>query len=218
MFLFVFLVLLVTILNNSFVLFCFCVVVFVTRLSGLLVCILWSFFLFCFFVVLFWLCLFCFSFLSKKTPKKPDTAKTQESKNAEKTDKQNSVSAVVFTNSIFNFFGVGLKISFLAENTIKFCGFGTFSKWKNGRKLTKLLSWTSVQGWVENLSNYVAQHNWTDFQRKNGSFSFFWKISFFLQKEEDFWKTQKQLKIVIFGQIFNSKKGNFWTEFQFYSI
>ena len=32
----------------------------------------------------------------------------------------------------------------------------------------KLLSWKSVQGWVENLSNCVAQHNWTDVQLKIG--------------------------------------------------
>ena len=94
-----------------------CCFFFVTRLSGLLVCILWSFFLFCFL-------LFCFEFcffipLKKDPPKKPDTAKTQKSKNAEKPDNKKTVSAVVFTNSVLQFFGVGLKFSFLAENTIK---------------------------------------------------------------------------------------------------
>ena len=83
LFLFVFLVLFLSSLKNSFVLFCFCVVVFlVTRLSGLFVCILWSFFLFCFFVVvLFWiLSFFCFIIpLKKKTPQK-----TGHSKNTKK--------------------------------------------------------------------------------------------------------------------------------------
>ena len=100
-------------------------------------------------------------------------------------------------------------------------GFGTFSKRKKGPKLTKLLSWKSVQGCVENPSKYVAQHNWTDFQRKKllfcSFFIFCWKISFSLQKEEDFWKTKTERK-EIFGRIFNSKKGNFWTDFQLYSI
>ena len=66
--------------------------------------------------------LFCFEFvffcffipLKKMTPKKPGhSKKTQKCKNAEKTDKKKSVSAVVFTNSVLKFFGVGLKVSFL---------------------------------------------------------------------------------------------------------
>ena len=69
-----------------------------------------SFFVFCCLVLNF--VFFVFSFLSKKTPKKPDTAKTQKSKNAEKPDKKKKVSAVVFTNSVLQFFGVGLKFSF----------------------------------------------------------------------------------------------------------
>ena len=87
---------------------------FVTRLSGLLVCILWSFFIFCFLLFCFEFCLFFVVFipLKKGPPKKPDTAKTQKSKNAEKPDKKKSVSAVVFTDSVLKFFGVGLKISF----------------------------------------------------------------------------------------------------------
>ena len=87
---------------------------FVTRLSGLLVCILWSFFLFCFccFVLNFTF----FSFLSKKrTPKKPDTAKTQKSKNAEKnrTKKSSWRSQIVFF-----IFGGGLKIFMFGLKTL----------------------------------------------------------------------------------------------------
>ena len=80
-----------------------------TRLSDLLVCILWSFFLFCFLLFCFEFCLFFVVFipLKKGPPKKPDTAKTQKSKNAEKPDKKKSVSAVVFRDSVLKFFGVG---------------------------------------------------------------------------------------------------------------
>ena len=80
LFLFVFLVLFVSIQKNSFALLCFCVI-FVTRLSGLLVCILWSFFLFLFF---FFVLNFVFSFLSKKDPQKTGHSKNPKSKNAEK--------------------------------------------------------------------------------------------------------------------------------------
>ena len=173
LFLFVFLVLFLSSLKNSFVLFCFCVVVFfVTRLSGLLVCILWSFFLFCFLVVLFWiLSFFVFSFLSKKRPpKKPDTAKTQKSKNAEKKDSEKKNIAIVFTNSVLQFFGVGLKFSFFAENTIKIVVLVHFKTGENTQKLQKLLSQNLVQGWVKTWSKYVAQQNWTRFWLKKMCF------------------------------------------------
>ena len=55
-----------------------------------------------------------------------------------------------------------------------------------------------VQGCVKTWSKYVAQQNWTKFWRKKKCFFFFffarfsWKISFSLQKEEDFWKTKKK--------------------------
>ena len=64
-------------------------------------------------------CLLFFSFLSKNATKKPDTAKTHKSKNAEKTDRNISVSAVVFTNSVPSFLGVGFKNADFAENIIK---------------------------------------------------------------------------------------------------
>ena len=88
---------------------------FVIRLSGLLVCILWSCFLFCFFVLFEVAC----SFFSKKT-KKPDTAKTQKVQKYRKNGQKASVSAVVFTNGGPDSFGAGLKrADFFAENTIK---------------------------------------------------------------------------------------------------
>ena len=108
-----FLVLFLSILKNSFVLFCFCVVVFFghkTKWSSCLHLVVLLPFLFCF--ELF------FIPLKKRPPKKTDTAKNPKNKNAEKPD-QKTVSAVVFTNSVLQFFGVGLKFCFLAENTIK---------------------------------------------------------------------------------------------------
>ena len=79
-------------------------------------------------------------------------------------------------------------------------------KEKNGRKLTKLLSWKSVQAWVENLSNYVAQHNWTDFQRKKMVFFFF--FFFFFEKSH----SPCRRKTIFENK--NNKKRNFWTDFQ----
>ena len=89
---------------NYCIALCLCCLLsfFVTGLSDFLVCILWSCSFFCCFVLIF-------DFHSShKMAKKPDTAETQKSKNAEKRDPQKSVSAVVFTNSVPNFWG-GLK-------------------------------------------------------------------------------------------------------------
>ena len=107
LFLFVFLVLLVSILKNSFVLFCFCVVVFVTRLSGLLVCILWSFFLFCFLLFCFEFVFFLFFFipLKKDPPQNRGQEKNPKSKNAEKKDKINQLAQLCSQIVLFNFWG-----------------------------------------------------------------------------------------------------------------
>ena len=143
-----------------------CCCVFVTRLSGLLICILWSFFLFCFLLLFcFEFCLFLFfSFLSKKktppknrTRQKPKKAKMQKNRTKEK------VSAIGFTNSVLSFFGVGLKFSFFAENTIKIVVSASFQTGKNTQKLAKMLSQNLVRGCVETWSKYVAQQNWTKF-------------------------------------------------------
>ena len=148
LFLFVFLVLFLSSLKNSFVLFCFCVVVFChkTKWSSclhLVVLLPFCFLLFCFEFCLF----FVVSFLSKKRPpKKPDTAKAQKSKNAEKKDSEKKNSAIVFTNSVLQFFGVGLKLSFFADNTIKIVVLVHFKTGKNTQKLQKLLSQNLVQG------------------------------------------------------------------------
>ena len=94
------------------IMLCLCCLVFfflITGLSGFVVCILWSSFLllFCFEFCLF----FCFFIPLKKDPPKNRTQqKPKKSKHAEKTEK--SVSAVVFTDSVLKFCGVGSKISF----------------------------------------------------------------------------------------------------------
>ena len=96
LFLFVFLVLFVPFIELICIILFLCCC-FVTKLSGLLVCILWSFFFFCF--------LFCFEFVfvfhssQKKTPQKTGHSKNPKKQKCWKTDKK-SVSAVVFTNSV----------------------------------------------------------------------------------------------------------------------
>ena len=68
------------------------------------------------------------------------------------------------------------------------------------------------------LRNIIGQI----FDAKNGIFclsvSFFWKMSFSLQKEDFGKKKQKPKTRGNFGQIFNSKKGNFWKDCQLYSM
>ena len=132
------------------------------------------FWLFCFEFCLF----FVFSFLSKKRPpKKPDTAKTQKSKNAEKKDSEKKKnSAIVFTNSVLQFFGVGLKFSFFPENTIKIVVLVHFKIWKKPKNYKNCWVKTWSKGWVKTWSKYVAQHNWTRFWLKKWCFF----LSFFL--------------------------------------
>ena len=57
----------------------------------------------------------------------------------------NKNSAVVFTNSVLQFFGVGLKFHLLVENTIKIVVLA-FLKGKNTPKLANMLRQNLVQG------------------------------------------------------------------------
>ena len=78
-----------------------------------------------------------------------------------------SVSAVVFTNIAPNFLGVGYKNVIVCWNPPppnKKRALSIFRERKKGQKCEK--------GWAENLSNYVAQHNWTDFQLNKMCFLF----------------------------------------------
>ena len=143
-------------------------------------------------------CVFCFSVLSQKKTK-PDTAKTPKTKNAEEKDKQKIQLAQLCSQIVFLIFGGwATKMSCFAENTIKIGVWAYFEKGNKGKTLTKLLSWKSVQGWVENLSNYVAQHFWTDFRRKLMVFFvfcfllFFGKMSFPFRKKKILEKQKKR--------------------------
>ena len=120
-FLFVFFVLFVSILDIWFALFCDCVVWFfsfkdrTTWFCCLHLVVFFPFLLFC-----FESCLFSFSHSSrKKTPKKLDTAKkTQNQKCRKKGETKKSASAIVFTNSVPNYWGVGYKNVIFAENPL----------------------------------------------------------------------------------------------------
>ena len=91
---------------------CFCHKTKWSSCLHLVVLLPFLFLLFCFEFCLF---LFFHSSQKKDPPKnraqqKPQKAKMQKNQTAKK-----KVSAVVFTNSFLQFFGVGLKFSFLAE-------------------------------------------------------------------------------------------------------
>ena len=105
LFLFVFLVLFLSTLKNSFVLFCFCVVVFChkTKWSSCLYLVVLLPFLF-FLLFCFEFCLFfVFSFLSKKDPQKTGHSKN---KNAEKRTKTKNKLAQLCSQIVFlNFLG-----------------------------------------------------------------------------------------------------------------
>ena len=98
---------------------CLCCLVtffFKTGLSRFVVCILWFSFLFCCFVLKF--VFSCFSFLSKKTQN--GHSENQKKQNAEKNGQtKKTISAIVFTNSVPIFWGVGKNMQIFAENTIK---------------------------------------------------------------------------------------------------
>ena len=118
-------------------LFCLVFPLFVTGLSGIVVCILWSSFLFCIlFGILFFL---FFSFLSKND-QKPDTAKTQKCKHAENI----SVSAVVFTSSVPNFLGWAKTCRFLLKTLWK--------AWFQRQKAK-----TCQKGWVKTWSKVESK-------------------------------------------------------------
>ena len=84
----------------------------------------------------------------------------------------------------------------------------------------KRLSQKSGQGWVKNLSKYVAQHNWTDVWLKKWHFvlffyCFLWKSHSPFRQKKIFEKQKGKRKL---WTDFWLKKGNFWTDFWLYSI
>ena len=108
----------------------------------------------------------------------------------------------------------------MAENTIKIVVSTSFQTGQNTQKLAKMLSQNLVQGWVKTWSKYVAQQNWTKFWLKKWCFFcfllVFFKISFSLQKEEDFWKTNKEKKKT--WTKFSQKKAIFGPSFDYIYI
>ena len=143
-FLFVFLVLFVSMLDNRLVLFCACVVwfsLFENRTKWFCCLHLVVFFPF---VVLFWILSIFHS--SQKATQKTEQNKNPQKQNAEKNGKKKSVSAVVFTNSVPNFLGLGFKNADFSWKLYQNCGFIIFWKRKN-QKMSKRLSqnWSKVE-------------------------------------------------------------------------
>ena len=106
LFLFVCLVLFLSILKNSFVLFCFCVV-FCDKTKwfsclNLVVLLPFLFLLCCFEFCLFFV---VFTPLKKGPPKKPDTAKTQKAKMQKNQTKKNQLAQLCSQLVFLNFLG-----------------------------------------------------------------------------------------------------------------
>ena len=126
---FVCLVLFLSILKNSFVLFCFLCCLFCdkTKWSSCLHLVVLLPFLFFVCFVLNFVFFLLFSFLSKKDPPKTRTQqKPKKAKMQKNQTKKKSVSAVVFTDSVLNFWG-GLKNFIFGWKHYKNSGFSIFS-------------------------------------------------------------------------------------------
>ena len=130
--------------------------VFLTRLSGFLVCILWSCF---FFVVLF--SILVFLFLLKKA-KKTDRAKTQKKSWNKGTSFQLAqlCSQIVF----LIFWGWALKMHVCWKH-YRNSGLSIFDKRKSKKwpQNVNFLSNKLAPAWVKNWPLYVAQHKWASF-------------------------------------------------------
>ena len=175
--------------------------------------------LFPFLVVLCFL-FFIFHSFQKKDPQKTGHGKNPKNQKCRKKDRTKNQLAQLCSQIVFLIFGGGLqKCDFLLNPppTIKIGVWAYFWERKkrpnNVNKLVELnicprLSW-------KNLSNYVVQHNWTDFQLNKMCvcvfLSFFYiKIAFYLQKEEYFWKIKKE---EILDRLSAQKKGLFSDRF-----
>ena len=152
----------------------------------------------------------------QKDPKKTDAATTKKKENAEtKRQRKRSVGAVVFTNSVRNFWG-GLQKWWFCWQPYKNRGFSIFWERKKGPKMWKRLSRESIQGWVKILFKHVAQHNWTDFWLKKMvfflSFFLFLKNLILLAERRRFWQNkQGKKRRKIWTDVW--LKEQFWTDF-----
>ena len=120
--------------------------VFLTRLRGFLVCILWSWFLFCCCFDFCWFFVF-FTLLNKRTPPKKRTLQKIKSRYAENTDK-NQLAQLCLQIVFLNFWG-GFKNSIFAWKHYKWGG-NIFWKWpkhvkKGESKFGPRLGQNSVQ-------------------------------------------------------------------------
>ena len=174
----------------------------------------------CFVVLLWILSFFVISFLSKKTPKKLDTAKKTKSKIQKKSVQKQTVSAVVFTNNVPHFWGVGLKMHMFAENTIKIV-VSAYKKTTKGQKMSKgwVKTWSKVASKLgpSMLCNIVGP----SFDSRKGNvclrfYSYFLK-NLILPPERRIFLKKKGKKRRKLGPSFVSKKGYFWTKFWLYS-
>ena len=168
---------------------------FVTRLSGFLVCILWSCFLFCCFGlnVVF----LCFFSPLKKGHKETDTANPPQ-KCRKKA--QFFQFAQLCSRIMFLIFWCGLKMLNFAENTIK-SGFSIFRKGQKWPKDVKKVESTIGPSMLRTLDQSLTQ--------KSGNFALFCNCSFFLshspcRRKEYFLKDKWKL-----GPIVDSKKAMF---------
>ena len=171
------------------------------------------FFPFCCFVLNF--VFFCFySSQQKDPPKTGHNNNPQKTKMQKKGQTKKSVSAVVFKTSVLIFWGWATKMLFFWK-PYKNRAVSIFEKGKRAKNVNKV----ELKICPENLSKYVAQHNWTDFQLNRKCFSFYFdKIRILPAEWRRILKDKKGNKRGKFGQIFNSKKGNFWKDFQLYNI
>ena len=210
LFLFVFLVLFVSLWNHQCVSCCVCVVWFsflVTGLSGFLGSILWSCFLFGCFVLNF--CLLLLFHPSPKQGQKTDTAKTQKAEMQKKGTKNQL--AQLCSQIEFPIFGVAEKMQFLLKKRYRKSGFGIFwkGKWpKHVKKVESKLGPRLSQNLVQACcAKYVDQA----FGSKTSNVFFFFggTISFSLQKEEYFEKKENEENL---GQV-STQKGKFWAKF-----
>ena len=144
------------------------------------------------FVVLFWIVFFCFSFLSKNDPKTQQKTKRNKHKCRKNGPKNKSVSAVVFTNSVPNFLGVGFKNADFCWKHYKNSGFNIFWK-KKEKRLKKRVMFV-----------FFFIH-------------IFWKSHSPCRKKRSLTKTKKE-KTRELGPSSDSKEGYFWTKFWLYYI
>ena len=175
-------------------------------------------FLFLVFIVLFF---WVFFIPLQKTPKKPDTATTPKSKNAEKKGQIKNQLAQLGSQIVFlNFLWWAKKLQFFAESTIKIVVSASFVKGKMAPKCQK--------GWVKTWSKVESKLGPSMFATKLDqvltqqmvSFIFFF-VHFFenliLPAEEEYFETKKQKQKKNWTK-FCLKKGYFWTKFWLYNI